>query len=395
MSGTGTAAATANLAVTPSAGNFGNVTVGLPSATVSFALSNTGTAAATGLAFANTNAAEFMVASNTCGATLAAGASCSFNITYTPTAMGVDNATLTVSYTGGASLVIPLNGTGIAGTPPPTGQLSLPVAVTMPDQVVGTVSAPFAVQLSNTGGAAVAVSGVTLSNTGEFALAGSTCASVAAGANCTLSFTFTPAAAGLRTTSVTLTSNGTGSPQQLVVQGTGVSGGGTPPPPPPTNGTADAVEYFHAQFGHYFITISADEIFKIDTGVFKGWARTGRSFKIHQNAAAGLNPVCRFFSEAFAPKSSHFYTPFPTECSVVKTNANWSFEGEVFFVAVPSVTGACPASTIPVYRMYNNGQSGAPNHRYTTDLAVREQMLAQGWIAEGEGTIGVIMCAPL
>ena len=268
----------------------------------------------------------------------------------------------------------------------------MPVAVTMPDQTVGSVSPPFAVQLSNTGGAAVAVSAITLSNTGEFALASSTCASVAAGGNCTLSFTFTPAATGVRTTSVTIASNGTGSPQQLVVQGTGVAGGGTPPPP--TGGTAEAIEYFHAEFGHYFITAIADEVTLIDNGAFKGWARTGRSFKVHTSAGAGLNPVCRFFSTAFGTKSSHFYTPFPTECSVVKANPNWQFEDEVFHVAVPTVTGVCPANTIPVYRMYNNGQSGAPNHRYTTDLAVRAQMLAQGWIAEGEGTIGVIMCAP-
>jgi hypothetical protein len=44
--------------------------------------------------------------------------------------------------------------------------------------------------------------------------------------------------------------------------------------------------------------------------------------------------------------------------------------------------------------MYNNGMSGAPNHRFTTDLAVRAQMLALGWIAEGNGTIGVTMCSP-
>ena len=70
------------------------------------------------------------------------------------------------------------------------------------------------------------------------------------------------------------------------------------------------------------------------------------------------------------------------------------FEGEVFFVAVPALDGTCPAGTNPVYRVYNNGQGAAPNHRYTTDLAVRNAMLAQAWIPEGYGPIGVIMCAP-
>ena len=52
------------------------------------------------------------------------------------------------------------------------------------------------------------------------------------------------------------------------------------------------------------------------------------------------------------------------------------------------------AGTTPVYRLYNQGQGGAPNHRYTTDLGVRSQMLAQGWVPEGFGPVGVVMCAP-
>ncbi len=43
--------------------------------------------------------------------------------------------------------------------------------------------------------------------------------------------------------------------------------------------------------------------------------------------------------------------------------------------------------------MYNDGMSGAPNHRYTTDFDLRAQMLANGWIAEGEG-IGIVGCLP-
>ena len=104
--------------------------------------------------------------------------------------------------------------------------------------------------------------------------------------------------------------------------------------------------------------------------------------------------MCRFFSTAFGAKSSHFYTPDAPECDVVKANPNWQFEARGVPRPDPAFDGSCPANTIPVYRMYNNGQGGAPNHRYTTELAVRNAMLALGWIAEGAGTIGVIMCAP-
>ena len=48
-------------------------------------------------------------------------------------------------------------------------------------------------------------------------------------------------------------------------------------------------------------------------------------------------------------------------------------------MAVPDSAGNCAAGMQPVFRLYNNGQGGAPNHRYTTSLAVRSQMLAKGW----------------
>ena len=50
--------------------------------------------------------------------------------------------------------------------------------------------------------------------------------------------------------------------------------------------------------------------------------------------------------------------------------------------------------TVPLYRLYNNGQGGAPNHRYTIDPAIRTQMIGQGWIPEGNGPDGVFACVP-
>jgi len=160
--------------------------------------------------------------------------------------------------------------------------------------------------------------------------------------------------------------------------------------------TTPAIEYHHSAFDHYFVTAIADEIAKLDNGTFAGWTRTGLSFNVYHSTAprAGSAPVCRFFSTSFAPKSSHFYTPSANECATVKQNRDWQFEGEVFNVAPAALAdGSCPAGTLSVYRLYNNGQGGAPNHRYTIDASVRSQMLAQAWIPEGYGTLGVIMCS--
>ena len=152
------------------------------------------------------------------------------------------------------------------------------------------------------------------------------------------------------------------------------------------------VEYYHAGFDHYFVTSLADEITKLDNGTFAGWTRTGKQFEANNLGDAGTAATCRFFSTAFGAKSSHFYTPYASECGTVKGNPSWEFEAEVFAVRLPSATGTCPSGTIALYRLYNNGKGGAPNHRYTTELATRSAMLAQGWIPEGAGTVGVIAC---
>jgi hypothetical protein len=150
----------------------------------------------------------------------------------------------------------------------------------------------------------------------------------------------------------------------------------------------EAVEYYHAGFDHYFMTAFPAEQAVLDTGTIAGWVRTGRSFSV--NDASGT-AVFRFFSTTFDPKSSHFYTSNASEGNGLKANPNWQYEGNAFYVGVPSATGACSTGS-KVYRLYNNGQGGAPNHRYTTDTTVRSQMLARGWIPEGQGAEGVAFC---
>ena len=158
--------------------------------------------------------------------------------------------------------------------------------------------------------------------------------------------------------------------------------------------TVTLVEYRHASWDHYFLTGNPEEIAKVDNGTFAGWQRTGRQFLAYAPASGTGVPVCRFFSVAFAPRSSHFYTPFAGECAIVSGNPAWTLEGLVFNMGLPEGAGNCAAGTDPVYRLYNDGKGGAPNHRYTTDALVRQEMIAAGWIPEGYGALGVTMCAP-
>jgi len=163
---------------------------------------------------------------------------------------------------------------------------------------------------------------------------------------------------------------------------------------PPEPATSTAVEYFHTGFQHYFMTTFPEEIALLDAGRFEGWVRTGRTFKVWTTNQGNQTGVCRFFSTSFAPKSSHFYTPFADECTTVRANRDWQFEAIAFYVEFPTFNGSCAAGTMPLYRLYNNGVGGAPNHRYTVDLTVRQQMIAQGWVPEGYGPLGAIACVP-
>ena len=268
--------------------------------------------------------------------------------------------------------------------PPASGQLSLTPSVNFGNVTVGTSSVAMPIVVTNIGGTTVTITSVTLTNSVDF-VGTHNCSALAPGASCNGTVTFLPHTTGTLTGNVVVTSNGVGSPQFIPLSGVGVTGAGT----------ALAIEYYHAAFDHYFVTAIADEIMKLDNGTFVGWARTNQSFKVNPNPQALLAAVCRFFSTSFAPKSSHFYTPDAPECLIVKANPNWLFEAVVFYMTKADTAGNCPAGTQPVYRLYNNGQGFAPNHRYTTSLVVRAQMIGQGWIPEGYGPIGVIMCAPL
>lgn len=154
------------------------------------------------------------------------------------------------------------------------------------------------------------------------------------------------------------------------------------------------VEYFHDGFRNYFNTINQVEIDALDAGLFSGWTREVGSFIAWPSQAAappGAVPVCRFFASKF---TSHFYTADPVECDAVVANySEWLLETrEAYWIHLPDKsTGACAENLMPVYRVF---KPTSPNHRYVTDRAVRDTMVAAGWIAEGYGPDAVIMCTP-
>jgi hypothetical protein len=161
-----------------------------------------------------------------------------------------------------------------------------------------------------------------------------------------------------------------------------------------------AVEYYNAALDHYFISDLAPDIEALDSQRIAGWARTGKTIPVWPNSFGLLNGVCRFY---IPPEhgNSHFFSASATEChnvsGLVGTDPNYSGyvleTTEAFFVALPFADGTCPTHWLPVYRLWNNRPDS--NHRYTMDPAIKAEMLARGYIAEGYGPDAVAMCSPL
>jgi hypothetical protein len=231
-------------------------------------------------------------------------------------------------------------------------------------------------------------------NSSDFTLT-STCLAggkLLTGPGCAFTIGFQPTAPGPRSTVLRLSLAVGGIAGDFSFSVTGVAGAAGPP-------TVSVVEFHHAAFDHYFITPIPTEIALLDARAppFQDWSRTGFSFNAFVNATApaGSAAICRFFNDHFAPKSSHFYAAHGFGCeATIALFPDWLLEdGQLFNTMLPDAAGACPAGTIPVYRLYNNGMGNAPNHRFVTSLAERQKMIDQGFVAEGNG-IGVGMCVP-
>jgi hypothetical protein len=153
------------------------------------------------------------------------------------------------------------------------------------------------------------------------------------------------------------------------------------------------VEFYNASLGHYFMTHVLSEIALLDQGTeIRGWVRTGQSFNVFVSVSAHTSPVCRVYIPP-ALGDSHFYGRSRAECDATLLNhPTFVTEDGDFFRALLPANGNCMVGTIPVYRLFNNRPDA--NHRYTTDRTVRDAMLEQGWVAEGDGADGIAMCVP-
>jgi hypothetical protein len=225
LSGTGQAAAP-SLSFNPSVIAFSTVNLGSTTNTYTL-IQNTGSAPVTLTSFTitGTNAADFSLNSSTSCAPLpfvvTAGSSCYLYVNFMPSATGSRTGSVQVAYTGsgGSPQTVGLIGSGQSATPFTVS----PSTLTFAAQNLTTTSAAQAVNVYNSGGTAVTISSVqvTGANAADFTAVNGCGSSVPAGGHCVVTVTFSPAATGARTATLTLTDSAATSPQNVSLSGTG------------------------------------------------------------------------------------------------------------------------------------------------------------------------------
>jgi hypothetical protein len=203
--------------------DFGHQPTGQTGGNRTVKVTNVATTATTvsALAVTGVNADQFaVVPGSTCTGSLASDATCSVQVTFSPSSAGTKNATLRITPATGPALLVPLSGVGDAA--------AAPVAKVTPGVLAfGTTVAPGSATLSttvqNTGNAPLVVGtpAITGAAAGDYGVTTPDCGSIAPAGTCTVTVKFTPTNIGSRTATMTIPHNAVGGSTAVSLTGTG------------------------------------------------------------------------------------------------------------------------------------------------------------------------------
>ena len=222
---------TPTLTVSPSPFDFGLEQLGAPTPPQVFTVTNNTSSSVTFNSIVVTGVSpaantDFVKSSDGCSPSVAAGAMCTVDVTFTPSVAAAESATLIITAVvtnGGQSStqVFNVNLTGTGSTTVP-GIAFNPTSLAFGPQLITTTSAAMSVMLTNPGTGPLTINSISAS--GDFAQTNNCPMSpttLPALGMCTINVTFTPTAGGARTGTLTFTDNARGSPQTVPLTGTG------------------------------------------------------------------------------------------------------------------------------------------------------------------------------
>ena len=286
----------------PTSLNFAPQNVGTSSPPLTATVTNTGSLALTisSVQITGANPGDFSQ-TNGC-VTFPPNGSCNIKVTFTPKAAGVRSAVVTITDNAPNSpQSVRLSGIGEGAAVTLT-----PSSLSFPSETIGVTSPAQPVTLTVVGGN-TALSISSIATQGDFAQTNNCPSSIPVGSGCTINVTFKPTAAGVRNGSLVVTDNATGSPQQVSLTGTGLSG---------TLGLAVAPG------GSSSATVAAGSMatYKLTIG---GGGFSGMASLTCTGAPQGAN--CSFPSGATMNVSATTATPFNvTVTTTARSMAAWS-----------------------------------------------------------------------
>ncbi len=211
LTGTGTGASGPAVLFSPAVLSFLAQAPGTTSDPLSVMMTNFGGST---LAISSVATEGEFAQTNNCGGGIAAGASCTINVTFKPSVLGTRTGRVVITDNAGDSPhVIGVNGLASVAF------INLTPSLTFVNQAVGSTSAAQPVTVSNAGGTIVFVSSITAS--GDFSQTNDCGTSIGPGATCTVTVNFTPTTTGTRAGTITIVDDATGSPRTVVLTGTG------------------------------------------------------------------------------------------------------------------------------------------------------------------------------
>ena len=153
-------------------------------------------------------------ATNNCGTTLAAGQSCTVNVTFAPTAAKYYSASLTITDGSATSPhTVALSGNGYLPL------VTAPTQVSFPNQAAGTTSSGYTVTLTNKQPVTLNIAGIQAPS--PFSQTNNCGSTLASGASCTVTVKFAPTASQHYSSNLTITDDAATSPQMVPLNGSG------------------------------------------------------------------------------------------------------------------------------------------------------------------------------
>jgi FG-GAP-like repeat/Abnormal spindle-like microcephaly-assoc'd, ASPM-SPD-2-Hydin len=179
----------------PSLLTYGNQQAGFASSAKTVTVTNNGTSTLTisNVTISGPNANDFSQ-TNTCGSSIAAGANCTFSVTFTPDSIGAKTAQVVIAFSNGSYSGFGMNGSGIISIILTPRQVNF-----KPAQLLNTTSNPIVVSLTNQSKATITFTQPILINgfdASDFNETNDCGTSLGPLATCTMNVTFTPTQTG-------------------------------------------------------------------------------------------------------------------------------------------------------------------------------------------------------